>query len=61
MHRRRKAVGDNKVKVGSLVKIRRTNWIGTVLLEEQIYVLVYWMKQEHCSWEFKQDLKLLCE
>ena len=49
------------MKVGSLVKVRRTNWIGTIILEEQIYVLVYWMKQRECSWEFKQDLKLLCE
>ena len=49
------------MKVGSLVKVKGTQWIGTVVLEEQVYVLVYWVTQRANSWEFKKDLKLLCE
>jgi hypothetical protein len=49
------------MKVGSLVKVKETQWIGTVVLEGHVFVLAYWTSQRVNSWEFKKDLKVLCE
>lgn len=49
------------MKIGSLIRLEKSEMFGTVVLVEHTYVLVYWMTMERYTWEFREDLVILCE